>query len=194
MVEPEVIQWRHHLHRHPELSFQEVATTAFIEEKLRSFGGFEILHPTQTGLVAIIRGAYPGKTYAYRADLDALPIQESEENDPMSENPGVMHACGHDGHTTALLGMARILSLVRKNLSGEYRLLFQPGEELPPGGASAFIEAGVLEGVDRIFGIHMHHSMPVGTFAIAEGAQYASTHNFDIYINGRGAHAAFPLR
>ena len=192
LAEPEVIQWRHHLHRHPELSFQEFETTAFIEKKLQSFGGFELWRPTPTGVVAILRGSRPGKVLAYRADIDALPIIESTENDPCSERQGVMHACGHDGHTAALLGIAKILSSLKEQLSGEYRLLFQPAEELPPGGAKAFVEAGVLDGVDMIFGMHLHPSLPAGVFAVAPGPQYATAYNFDIWIRGRGAHAAFP--
>lgn len=191
-AEPEVIQWRHHLHRHPELGFQEFETTAFIEEKLRSFGGFEILRPTPTGVVAILKGALPGKVCAYRADIDALPITECEENDPRSEVPGVMHACGHDGHAAALLGIAKILSALQDELPGEYRLLFQPAEEIPPGGARGFVDAGVLDGVDMVFGLHLSYAQPVGVFTIGSGPQYAATYNFDVTIHGKGGHAAFP--
>lgn len=191
-VETEVVQWRHHLHHYPELSFQEIKTTEFIEDKIRSFGKFEIFHPTPTGLVAILHGVTPGKVLAYRADIDALPITESSENSPCSKIPGVMHACGHDGHTAALLGIAAVLSHLKDSIAGEYRLLFQPAEECPPGGASAFLDSGVLDGVDQIFGAHFHPFLPVGTFAAAAGAQYAATYNFDITIRGMGAHAAFP--
>ena len=138
MAAEEATGWRRHFHEYPELSFEEYATTAFIQEHLERFGGFSIHRPAGTGLVAVLHGAKPGKTLAFRADIDALPIQEDCRNDPCSKIPGVMHACGHDGHAAALLGAAKVLSSLPRELYGELRFFFQPAEEQQPGGAQSY--------------------------------------------------------
>ena len=190
-VQEEVTQWRHHFHENPELGFAEVNTTAFIVDRLKSFG-IEVWQPTKTGVIGIIRGEKPGKTIAYRADIDALPIQESEENNPRSKTDGVMHACGHDGHTATLLGVAKVLAELRDELTGEIRLIFQPAEECPPGGAVSLVAAGVMKAVDCVFGMHYTTTDPAGLFSIKEGPLYASTCDFDIIVTGAGVHAAYP--
>ena len=184
--------WRHWLHERPELSFQEFETTAFIEAQLRSFGGIEIRRPTPTGVVGVLRGGRPGKTTAFRADIDALPIQEDPALEPHSQRDGVMHACGHDGHTATLLATAKVLSQLRDQVSGTILFLFQPAEECPPGGAAAFVQAGVLQGVDLIFGMHYHVPEDPGVFLVKPGPLFASTYSFDVELLGKGAHAAFP--
>ena len=188
----EATAWRRHLHEHPELGFEEFETTAFIEEKLRSFGGFRIERPCPTGLVAVLAGSKPGKAIALRADIDALPIQEDPRNDPCSQVPGVMHACGHDGHAAALLGAAKVLSSLPADTHGELRFFFQPAEEKQPGGAKGIVEAGWMEGVDLIYGMHFQSQEEVGTLWLKKGPLLASTYTFDIQLRGKGTHAAFP--
>lgn len=134
-LEPQFIAWRRELHAVPELSFQEVQTTEFLLKHLRSIPGLTIEQPTKTGVVAVLRGAHPGRTIALRADIDALPIQEETDLPFASKTPGVMHACGHDGHAAMQLAAAQILAGEREQLHGEVRFLFQHAEELPPGGA-----------------------------------------------------------
>ena len=151
----EVVGWRRHLHRNPELSYQEEETSRFVYETLESFGELELSRPTPTSVVARLVGEGPGPTVALRADMDALPIEEENDFEFASGNPGVMHACGHDGHTAMLLGAAKVLAGMRKEINGEVRFLFQHAEELYPGGAEEMVEAGVVDGVDAIFGIHL---------------------------------------
>ena len=184
--------WRRHLHENPELSFQEFETTRYIEKILGSFTNIEIQKPTSTGLVGILRGAFPGKTVAIRADIDALPIEEDPTNDICSKVSGIMHACGHDGHTATLLGTAKVLSALRSELRGTIKFIFQAAEECPPGGAEEMVEAGILDDVDMIFGMHYHVPEDPGIFLIKPGPLYSSTYNLNITINGRGVHAAFP--
>ncbi|MEI3307165.1 MAG: amidohydrolase [Dysosmobacter sp.] len=131
-LEPQFIAWRRELHAVPELSFQEVQTTEFLLKHLRSIPGLTIEQPTKTGVVAVLRGAHPGRTIALRADIDALPIQEETDLPFASKTPGVMHACGHDGHAAMQLAAAQILAGEREQLHGEVRFLFQHAEELPP--------------------------------------------------------------
>lgn len=192
-MQDEVIAWRHHLHKHPELGFKEFETTTFIEEKLRSFGGIEVTRPTPTGVVGILKGGLPGKTLAFRADIDALPILEDERNTPRSETDGIMHACGHDAHTAVLLGACSLLAKMKDTICGEIRFIFQPAEEVPPGGAAAMVDAGVMKGVDYVFAMHFDVTAEPGTFMVKPGVLYASTYTFDIDIKGRNAHAAFPF-
>ncbi|RKO62859.1 amidohydrolase [Caldibacillus debilis GB1] len=154
-VKEEVVGWRRHLHAHPELSFQEEKTAQFVYEKLQSFGNLELSRPTKTSVMARLIGEKPGRVVAIRADMDALPIQEENDFEFVSKNPGVMHACGHDGHTAMLLGTAKILTRLRDRIQGEVRFLFQHAEELYPGGAEEMVQAGVLEGVDVVIGTHL---------------------------------------
>ncbi len=188
----EVVSWRRHMHEYPELSFQETETAAFIAEKLRSFGLDVQTNVGGNGVIGVLKGAEHGKTIALRADFDALPIQDEKDVPYKSKRPGVMHACGHDGHTSALLGTARILSKYRDQLKGTVVFLFQHAEELPPGGAKSMVEAGVLDGVDVIFGAHLASDLPVGTVALGDGFQMAAVDKFELTIEGRGGHGAKP--
>lgn len=189
---PAMVERRRHLHRHPELSYQEKETSGFAAEKLRELGVETIVNVGGFGVVGKIRGGLPGKTVALRADMDALPIQDEKSCEYASEVPGVMHACGHDGHTAALLAVAEYFSRIRPQLRGEIRLLFQPAEETCPGGAKAMIEAGALDGVDVIYGVHLWTPIPVGTAASAAGPLMASTDEFFIEMQGLGGHGGMP--
>ncbi|MBI3219626.1 MAG: amidohydrolase [Bacteroidetes bacterium] len=190
----EVISFRRHLHAHPELSYQEVNTAKFITEKLISFG----LTPVQmaeTGVVALIEGKNPSKkTIALRADIDALPITEQNKVDYKSTQPGVMHACGHDVHTSSLLGTAKILSQLRNEFEGTIKFIFQPGEEKNPGGASIMIREGVLENPapQGIIGQHVFPLLPVGKIGFREGKYMASSDEIYLKVIGKGGHGATP--
>lgn len=188
----QVVEWRRHFHRNAELSFQEYETTAYIETQLQQWDGVEISRPTKTGLVARIRGARPGRTIAIRCDIDALPIQEDNDLDFKSCNPGAMHACGHDGHTAMLLGVAALAARHRDELSGELVCIFQHAEELPPGGAIELYEAGVMDGVDELYGCHLSSNYPTGKLGVRSGALTAATDRFDIVIKGKGGHSSMP--
>ena len=191
-LEAQAIHWRRHLHAHPELSFEEHETSAFVADLLRSFGGLEIERPTPTSVVAVLRGGRPGKTLALRADMDALPIQEENDVPYASTRPGVMHACGHDAHTAILLAAAHVLAGRRDELAGEVRFVFQHAEELPPGGAQELVDAGVMDGVDAVVGIHLFSTVPVGLVAAQPGPLLAFADTFRIEVHGRGGHAASP--
>nr|WP_068674757.1 M20 family metallopeptidase [Oceanobacillus sp. Castelsardo] len=188
----DVQNWRRHLHKHPELSFEEKNTASFIEERLRSFG-----LPVKTeigghGIVAELEGEEPGKTIAIRADFDALPIHEENNTPYASENPGVMHACGHDGHTAALLGTAQALSKYKNRIKGKVLFVFQPAEEKPPGGAKFMIEEGILDEVDYVFAAHLASELPLGQVAVGDGYQMAAVDKFEITVKGHGGHGARP--
>lgn len=191
---PDIIRWRQHLHAHPELSYQETKTSQFIAQTLRDLG----LSPATvsgTGVVALVEGKNPSsKVVALRADIDALPIQESSDKPYRSTQPGVMHACGHDVHTTSLLGTARILQKVRNEFDGTVKLIFQPGEEKNPGGASIMIRDGVLKSPapSGIIGQHVMPLLPVGTIGFREGRYMASSDEIYLTVIGKGGHAAAP--
>lgn len=192
---PEVVRWRRHLHAHPELSYQEMQTAAFVVKTLREIG----IAPTEgiagTGVVAVIEGKNPArKTIALRADMDALPIQETNQVPYRSQNPGVMHACGHDVHTTSLLGTASILFAHRDQFEGTVKLLFQPGEEKNPGGASLMIRDGALKNPapSGIIGQHVMPLLPVGTIGFREGRYMASSDEIYLKVIGKGGHAGAP--
>ena len=191
-VKDDVVGWRRHLHRNPELSFHEEETSRFVHATLLSFGGLELSRPTPTSVVARLVGDHPGPTVALRADMDALPITEENDSEFVSRNPGVMHACGHDGHTAMLLGAARILSGMRDEISGEVRFLFQHAEETYPGGAEEMVRAGAMEGVDAVIGIHLWSGLPAGKVGIVHGPMMASPDTFEISVKGDGGHAAMP--
>ncbi|MFJ5716410.1 M20 family metallopeptidase [Neobacillus sp. NPDC093127] len=191
-VREQVISWRRHLHQNPELSFHEEKTAQFIYDTLQSFGNLEISHPTKTSVMARLIGPEPGKTLAIRADMDALPIQEENTFEFASQNPGVMHACGHDGHTAMLLGTAKILSGMKEYIKGEVRFLFQHAEELFPGGAEEMVEAGVMDGVDLVIGAHLWSPLEKGKVGVVYGPMMASPDTFWITVNGKGGHAALP--
>lgn len=190
----EVIAIRRHLHAHPELSYKEFETSAYIADRLRSIG----LEPTPlatTGLMAEIKGKNPAKkTVALRADMDALPIHETNTAEYRSKNPGVMHACGHDVHTSSLLGTTKILSAIQEHFEGTVRLLFQPGEEKNPGGASLMIREGALKNPvpASIIGQHVFPLLPVGKIGFREGKYMASSDEIYLRVIGKGGHGAAP--
>ncbi len=191
-VKDEVITYRRYLHQNPELSFEEEKTSQYIYDQLQSFGNIELTRPTKTSVVGRIIGAAPGKVVAIRADMDALPIQEENDVEYASTNPGVMHACGHDGHTAMLLGAAKVLSSLKNQLHGEIRLLFQHAEELFPGGAEEMVQAGVMDGVDTVIGAHLWSPLEIGKIGIVYGPMMASPDTFYLTVNGKGGHAALP--
>jgi amidohydrolase len=191
-VKEQVIAWRRYLHQHPELSFHEEKTAQFIYDTLLSFGNLEVSRPTKTSVMARLIGSQPGKVIAMRADIDALPITEENTFAFASQNPGVMHACGHDGHTAMLLGAAKILSGMKERIKGEVRFLFQHAEEIYPGGAEEMVQAGVMEGVDLVIGSHLWAPLQYGKVGIVPGPMMAAPDTFWITVIGKGGHAALP--
>jgi amidohydrolase len=194
-LQPQLVEWRRQIHQKPELGFQEKITAEFIAQKLQNWG---IVHQTgiaQTGIVAIIKGEKPGngKVLAIRADMDALPIQEQNQVPYCSQHDGVMHACGHDGHTAIALGTAYYLNQHRQDFSGTVKIIFQPAEE-GPGGAKPMIAAGVLKNpdVDAIIGLHLWNNLPLGTVGVRSGALMAAVELFRCTIFGKGGHGAIP--
>jgi amidohydrolase len=192
-LQPQLSQWRRQLHQKPELGFQEKITAKFISEKLQEWG---IEHQTaiaETGIVATIKSNFPGRVLAIRADLDALPIQEENEVSYCSQHPGIMHACGHDGHVAIALGTAYYLAHHRDQFQGTVKIIFQPAEE-GPGGAKPMIEQGVLKNpdVDAIIGLHLWNNLPLGTIGVRSGALMAAVECFNLTIFGKGGHGAMP--
>ena len=191
----EVQAIRHHIHANPELSFKEYNTSKFISEKLTAAG---IKHTTGiagTGIIALVEGRNPGKKcVALRADMDALPIEEKNEVPYCSKNAGVMHACGHDVHSSCLMGAAFILNDLKDEIEGTVKLIFQPGEEVHPGGASLMIKDGVLENPEpeAIFALHVYPNLPSGAVGFRAGQYMASADEVYITIEGKGGHAALP--
>lgn len=192
----DVIAMRRHIHQHPELSFEERETAAYVHSKLEAWGIPVRPNIAGHGLLGLIQGkqAGPGKVIALRADMDALPIREENEVPYASQNPGVMHACGHDVHTASLLGTARILAGLREHFSGTIKLIFQPAEERTPGGASLMIKEGVLKQpeVSAILGQHVQPYLDVGTVGIRPGKFMASADEIYVRVIGKGGHAAHP--
>lgn len=192
---PEIVACRRHLHMNPELSFHEFNTQKFVEEKLNEFGISEHERMANTGVVAMIKGKNPGaRTVALRADMDALPIVETNQVDYKSKNNGVMHACGHDVHTSSLLGAARILNHLKDQFEGTIKLIFQPGEEKLPGGASLMIKEGVLENPkpNSVIGQHVMPQIPAGKIGFRKGLYMASTDEIYVRVKGKGGHGAMP--
>ncbi len=182
---------RRDFHRHPELGFQEHRSAAIVARELRSFG-LEVTEGVgQTGVVGVLRGASEGPTVLVRADMDALPIQEETGAEYASENPGVMHACGHDGHMAMGLTVARLLAAHRDALRGTVKFVFQPAEE-GLGGAEGMVNDGVLEGVDYALAMHLWNEKPVGWLGIADGPTMAAADRFQVRIVGKGGHGAQP--
>jgi amidohydrolase len=191
----EVIATRRHLHENPELSYQEFKTAAFVKERLENLGITHIEQKATTGWSALIEGKNPRKkVIALRADMDALPIIEANDVSYKSQNPGVMHACGHDAHTASLLGAAKILNELKDQFEGTIKLIFQPGEEVAPGGASFMIKDGVLENPrpQGIIGQHVMPFIPVGKVGFRQGLYMASADELYITVKGKGGHAAMP--
>ena len=192
-LENEIIENRRHIHENPELSFEEKNTQAFIKGKLNAMG-IDAKEIGDTGLVALIEGNAKGKVVALRADMDALPITEETVVDFVSSKKGVMHACGHDVHSACLLGAAHILKTTAADWRGTVKLIFQPGEEKLPGGASILIKEGVLSNPkpDAIIGQHVMPWIDTGGFGFREGLYMASTDEIYITVNGKGGHGAMP--
>ena len=189
-----VIALRRMLHRWPELGFQEERTAALVADSLRSHGLEVKTGLARTGVVGILRGVREGKTILLRADMDGLPIHEASGAEYSSQNVGVMHACGHDGHTAILLTVAQLLASQREQLAGTVKFAFQPAEELPPGGARGMIAEGVLEDprVDAVFGLHLWNGLRVGKIGVEAGPIMASVDRFDVVVKGTGSHGAYP--
>ncbi|MCC6008129.1 MAG: amidohydrolase [Rhodobacteraceae bacterium] len=194
-ISTEITAWRRDLHAHPELLFDTHRTSAFVAERLRAFGCDEVVEGIgRTGVVGLIRGrsTASGRVIGLRADMDALPIEEATGAPHASRNPGLMHACGHDGHTAMLLGAARYLAESR-NFDGTVAVIFQPAEE-GGGGGREMVQDGLMERFDiaEVYGMHNWPGLPVGSFAIRPGAFFAATDEFEILIEGKGGHAAKP--
>lgn len=189
---PEAVRWRRMFHMKPELSYTEAETSRFIADRLQEWGLEVRTGVGGHGVTGLLRGGKPGPTVALRADMDALPIQDEKQCEYASQVAGIMHACGHDGHISALLLAARSFAALREELPGSVLFLFQPAEEQSPGGALPMIEAGALDGVDAIYGVHLWTPFPAGTVASAAGALMASADEFVIEIAGRGGHGGLP--
>ena len=190
-IEPRLVEIRRDIHAHPELAFEEVRTAGIVAAELTRLG---IPHRTgvgKTGVVGEIKGARPGPTLIIRADMDALPIHEATGLPFASTVDGKMHACGHDIHTSTLIGVAEVLAGLAPQLAGTVRLVFQPAEEAL-GGAAAMVRDGVLEGADMALGFHNHPSRPAGWFGYCRGATLASADRFDLVVTGKSGHAAHP--
>lgn len=188
-----VIEWRRHIHQNPELSFQEKATSAYVDSILTSFGNIEVLRPTPTSVVGILRGGKTGSTVAFRADMDALPVTEETGLPFASAIDGVMHACGHDLHTAMLLGTAATLSSMQSQVKGTVYFIFQHAEEQIPGGSQPIIDSGVLNDVKAFFGMHVFPYKEAGAIGVLPvGAASTNADAFYLTIQGRGSHGSTP--
>ena len=190
-IKKEIIDNRRYFHKYPELSFKEHNTSKVIAEKLEEMGIEVSTGIAQTGLTGLIRGSNPGKTIALRADMDALPIQETSEIEYKSVNDGVMHACGHDGHIAMLLGAAKAINQIKQKLNGNVKLIFQPAEE-GLAGALHMINEGAIDDVEEIYGIHLWNYQKVGEIGVKDGPIMAAADMFEIEVIGRGGHGATP--
>lgn len=188
-----VIEWRRHIHQYPELTFKETNTSNYVAEILKSFGNIEVIRPTKTSVIGILRGAHPGRTVAFRADLDALPVPEETGLPFASTVKGVSHACGHDAHTAMLLGTAATLSRMQNEIRGTVYFVFQHAEEQHPGGAQDIIKSGALKGVEAIFGMHIFADHPAGHIGILpKGPASTASDGFYLTILGKGTHGSMP--
>ncbi|MFI5451086.1 M20 family metallopeptidase [Pedobacter sp. UC225_61] len=190
----DVVGYRHHIHAHPELSFKEFQTSLFIKDKLTKWG-IEFTDMANTGIVGLIKGKIPSENIiALRADMDALPIHEANDKPYRSKNQGVMHACGHDVHSSSLLGTAYILNQLKDEFAGTIKLVFQPAEEVLPGGASIMIKEGVLENPkpQAIVGQHVMPLIETGKVGFRSGIYMASTDELYVTVHGKGGHGAQP--
>jgi len=186
-----IVSTRRDIHQHPELAFDEHRTSKLVAERLESFGIEIQTGVGKTGVVGTLKGKNDGKTIAFRADMDALPIQETSDISYKSKNAGIMHACGHDGHTAMLLGTAEVLSKQADKLNGTLKFFFQPAEE-GQGGARFMIDDGALEGVDEVYGIHLWNYQKYGTIGVKSGPIMAAADIFEITVHGKGGHGAAP--
>lgn len=188
----EMVRLRRYLHEHPELSFKEYETAKYIVDYYKQLGLPVQSNIGGNGVIATLKGGLPGKTIALRADFDALPIQDEKNVPYKSKVPGVMHACAHDGHTATLLVLAKVMQQFQKNLQGTIVFLHQHAEELPPGGAISIVKSGALKEVDAIFGNHLWTTLPLGTVETRNGIFLAGADRFEITIQGKGGHGAYP--
>lgn len=188
-----VIEWRNHIHQNPELSFEEVNTSQYVADILTSFGNIEIKRPTKTSVIGILKGANPGRTVAFRADMDALLVKEATGLPFASKVENVSHACGHDAHTAMLLGTAATLSKMKDDINGTVYFVFQHAEETPPGGAMDIIETEILNEVEAFFGMHVLPNFPAGHIGILpDHAASTSSDLFELTIHGKGSHGSMP--
>ncbi len=191
-IQDQLVSYRRDFHMEPELSFQEFKTQKKIKDFLNA-NGIEILPiESHTSVVAVVRGAKKGKTFAMRGDIDALPMQENRDVPYKSKIDGMMHSCGHDAHTALMMGAALLLNNVKDELAGDVRIIFQAAEELPPGGAKDLVAKGVMEGVDGVMAFHVSTAVPAGKVLYKYGAIGASADNFKITVTGLGGHGAHP--
>lgn len=188
---PRLVEWRRDFHRRPEVAFCEERTSRIIKDYFEGLG-LPVRSMARTGLRADLKGLPGGRTVALRADIDALPLQEEGESAYKSENVGAMHACGHDGHMAIVMGAAKILAERKSDFKGNVVFLFQPSEELPPGGAKPMVEEGALEGVDAVFGLHLWQNLPTGTIGVVKGPMMAASDNFSITVKGKAGHGSMP--
>ncbi|PBJ78033.1 aminoacylase,N-acyl-L-amino acid amidohydrolase [Trypanosoma cruzi cruzi] len=193
-VQPEVVQWRRHIHENPYLAYEEQPTADYVASVLTTMPApLEIRRLTPNSVIADLRGgAGEGPIYALRADMDALPLQEESGEPFSSKRPGVMHACGHDAHTAMLLGAVKVLCQVKDKIRGTVRFIFQHAEEVIPSGAKQLVQLGVLEGVKMIFGLSVDVTKPSGTVFCKSGVMMGACNDFDIVIKGAGGHASQP--
>jgi amidohydrolase len=191
---PSLVKLRRELHQYPELAFKEYRTSERIAKELKKLRLNFKKDLAKTGVIGVLNRGRKGKTIALRADMDALPVLEQTNFSYKSKNKGIMHACGHDVHMTCLIGAAKILTRLKEELSGKVKFIFQPSEEVAPGGAKSMIQAGVLENpkVSSIFGLHCEPTIPVGKIGLKEGPFMAQSDTFDIVISGSGGHGARP--
>lgn len=188
----EMVGWRRYLHQHPELSYHEYQTAEFVAKHLQSWDIEVRTGVGGNGVVGILRGGSAGPTVALRADMDALPIQDEKSCAYTSTKNGIMHACGHDAHTSTLLGIAKVASMHRNEIKGNFVFLFQHAEEISPGGADSMIKDGALDGVDAVFGVHLWTPFPVGHVYARAGAFMAAPDEFTIRVQGKGGHGGLP--
>lgn len=192
-LDDKVIEWRRHIHQNPELSFKENNTADYVEGILKNLGNIETMRPTPTSVIGILKGGKPGKTVAFRADMDALPVEEETGLPYASSVKGVSHACGHDAHTAMLLGTATTLSKMQKQIPGTVYFIFQHAEEYFPGGAQEIIKSGDLKGIDAFFGLHVVPNVPAGTIGILpDGPASTNSDGFNLTIHGKGSHGSMP--
>lgn len=190
-IKGQLIEWRRDFHRYPEIAFHEQRTSAKIREFLQKTG-IPVTPCAGTGLKAVLDGLPGGRTVALRADMDALPLKEEGDKEYISENPEAAHACAHDGHMAIIIGAAKILAQRKNKFKGKVVFLFQPAEELPPGGAKSMVEEGALDGVDAVFGLHLWQPLPTGTIGLVKGPMMAQADNFSIVVRGKGGHGSAP--
>ncbi len=190
-IEKMLVEWRRDFHRHPEVEFEERRTSEVIRKFLEGLG-LSVRTAAGTGLIAVLEGQPGGRTVALRADMDALPLTEEGDKEYISQNPGAAHACGHDGHMAILMGAAKILHRWKERFHGRVVFIFQPAEEKPPGGAKPMVEAGAIDGVDGVFGLHLWQSLPTGRVGIVKGPIMANSDSFSITVKGRGGHGSMP--